>query len=259
MKERSRETTEAMLAAFFFVLAFFGDAAAQVPSAARREAVRLERLANNVLEGMFEDVRFGRSWGQRTLLDVFNFTNGARYLSERLERGRTQSKELSEIVELLLLQSQAVDRSLRSGRAGRGLLRDWEETRASLDSLAHLFTPSQEPFTGRREIPHAQENVNKLSIEIKEIRHVGNIFKNDYRIHGVISGRNIVSAGIYYKGRLLKALSVRLHDRRFTENPFRVRMEDPGGDVTLRVIDNRGFVLEQPVEFPEGGLFPGFK
>ncbi len=36
-------------------------------------------------------------------------------------------------------------------------------------------------------------------------------------------------------------------------------MEAPGGEVTLRVIDNRGFVLDQSIEFPAGGLLPGFK
>jgi hypothetical protein len=253
------KTIQSILGVFFFALAFLDDVAAQVPSAARREAARLERLANNVWDGTLEDADYGYPWDQRTLLDVFNFANGTRHLSQRLEDGRAQAKEISQIVELLLLQSQAVDRSLRSGRAGRTVLRDWEEAKASLDSLARLFTSSREPLAGRGDPPRARDNVNNLRIEIKEVRSVGNILKNDYRIRGVISGRNIASAGIYYEGRLLKAVSVRLQDRRFTDNPFELRMEAPGGEVTLRVIDNRGFVLEQAIEFPAGGLLPGFK
>ncbi|MGH7831608.1 MAG: hypothetical protein ACREP8_15690, partial [Candidatus Binatia bacterium] len=156
-------------------------------------------------------------------------------------------------------QSQSVDRSLRSGRAGRTLLRDWDEAKVTLDSLARLLTPDREPFATQRDLSRSQENVNNLRTEIKEVRHSGNIFGNDYRIRGVISGRNIVSAGIYHDGRLLKTVPVRLNERRLNENPFEVRLEAPGGAVTLRVIDNRGFVLEQPIEIPAGGLLPGFK
>ena len=75
----------------------------------------------------------------------------------------------------------------------------------------------------------------------------------------MISGRNIVSAGIYSEERLIKPITVRLHDRRLGENPFAVRLEPPKGDVTVRVIDSRGFVLEKPVEFPARELIPGLR
>jgi hypothetical protein len=255
----SYKTAQAILGAVFFVLALLGVVAAQIPSTARRDAARLERLATNVWEWMVEDADFGYPWDRRSLLDAFNFANGARYLNQKIESGQSRSKELSEVVELLLLQSQSVDRSLRSGRAGRTLLRDWDEAKITLDSLARLLASDREPFAGQRDLSRGQENVNNLRTEIKEVRHAGNIFGNDYRIRGTITGRNIVSAGIYHKGRLLKTIPVRLNDRRLTENPFEIRMEAPGGEVTLRVIDNQGFVLEQPIEFPAGGLIPGFK
>lgn len=258
MRKRGLKTIQ-ILAAFLLALIFFGDAAADIPSAARREAARLERLAINVWEGMLDDVSFGYSIDQRTRLGVFNFVNGTRYLKQKAESRRTQPKELSEVVGLLLLQSQTVDRSLRIGKTRRALLRDWEEAKASLVSLDRLLHHDREPFARRRDAPRARENINDLSIEIKKVSHSGNIFKNKYRIRGTISGRNIVSAGIYYKERLLKSVSVRLHERRFTENPFKLSMEAPGGDAILRVIDNRGFVLEEPIDFPAGGLFPGFK
>ncbi|MGH7774742.1 MAG: hypothetical protein ACREQA_21165 [Candidatus Binatia bacterium] len=253
------KTSRSAFGVFFFALAFFGEVTAQISSTAQREATRLERLANSAWEGMLEDVEFGYSWDRKALLDVFNFANGAHYLAQKLESGRTRPKEINGLVDMLLLQSQAVDRSLRSGRTGRSLLRDWDEAKTSLDSLARLVSVDQEPTSGRLDVARARENINNLRIEIKEVRHVGNVFGNDYRIRGAISGRNLVSAGIYHEGRLLKPVSVRLHERRFSENPFELRIEGPGGGVTLRVIDNQGFVLEQPIEFPAGGFRPGFK
>ncbi|MEE9144772.1 MAG: hypothetical protein V3U06_08410 [Candidatus Binatia bacterium] len=44
MRKRGLKTIQ-ILASFFFALIFLGDAAAQIPSAARREVARLERLA----------------------------------------------------------------------------------------------------------------------------------------------------------------------------------------------------------------------
>jgi len=259
MKDKVYKNTQAIFTIVIFALVFFGDVAAQTPSAARREAARLQRLANYVWEGMIEDVRFGHSWDQRALLDVFNFANGTRYLNKKLEDRRAQSKEFREIVDLLVLQSKTVERSLRIGRAGRTISRDWEEAKDSLDSLARLFSPAGEPPPRGGDVSRTQENVNDLRVEIKEVQHSGNFFKNKYRIRGVISGRNIVSAGIYYKGRLIKSVSVRLHERRFIANDFSLRMKGREGTVTLRVIDDRRFVLEKPIEFPEGGLLPGFK
>jgi hypothetical protein len=224
-----------------------------------REAARLERLATNVWEGVQDDIRLGYSIDQQTQLDVFNFANGTRYLSRTVESRRSSAKELSEIVELLLLQSQTVDHSLRRGKIGRSISRDWDETKASLDFLARRLAPGREPVVGRKESPAAGENLNNIKVEIKEVRHAGNLFGTDYRIYGVISGRNIASAGVYHGGRLLKAISVPLHDRRFNENSFKVRIEAPGDQVTIRVIDERGFVLEHSVEIPSGGLLPGLR
>jgi len=259
MKDKIYKYTQVIFTIVFFALAFYAEAAAQTPRETRREAARLQRLATYVWEGMVEDVRFGHSWDQRALLDVFNFANGTRYLNKKLEDKRVQSTELREIVDLLVLQSKAVERSLRIGRAGRTISRDWGETKDSLDSLARLFSPEGEPPPRGGDVSRTQENVNDLRVEIKEVRHSGNIFKSKYRIRGVVSGRNIVSVGIYYKGRLIKSVSVRLHERRFIENEFSLRMKGREGQVTLRVIDDRGFVLEKPIEFPEGGLLPGFK
>ncbi|NIM05169.1 MAG: hypothetical protein GTN65_06035, partial [Armatimonadetes bacterium] len=76
----------------------------------RREAARLERLSNNVWDSILDDLSFGYSWDQRIQLDVFNFVNGTRYLNQKIESGRTPQKELANIVDLLLLQSQAADR-----------------------------------------------------------------------------------------------------------------------------------------------------
>ncbi len=253
------KTNQVILAVFILAGVVCNNAAAQVVSEVQREVARLERLATNVWEGVQDDVRLGYSIGRQTQLDVFNFANGTRYLNRKVEGRRSGTKELSEIVELLLLQSQAVDRSLRSGKVARSILRDWDETKASLDFLARRLAPGREPLVGREETPRAGENRNNINIKIKEVRHAGNLFGNDYRIYGVISGRNIASAGVYYKGRLLKQVSVPLHERRFNENSFKVRIEAPGNKVTIRVIDERGFVLEQPVEIPSGGLLPGLR
>ncbi|MFQ5682710.1 MAG: hypothetical protein ACE5HC_05490 [Candidatus Binatia bacterium] len=259
MRLRNANLAGVALGNLFFALVFLGEATAQFASEAPREVVRLERLATNVWEGMKEDVKFGHTWDQRTLLDVFNFVAGSRYLSEELGRGRTQNEKLREIVDLLRLQSETVDRSLRIGRAGRSLLREWEETKASLEFLARSFTSGREPLATPGNTPRSQVNSNNLKIEIRGVEHTGNFFGSKYRIRGTISGRNIVSAGIYYKGRLLKPVSVQLYEGRLTENAFSLRMEPPGDNVTLRVIDERGFVLEQVIEFPTGGLLPGFQ
>lgn len=259
MKTKIHKTIPTSLAICFFAWAPFGDASAQVGSEVQREAARLERLATNVWEGVQDDISFGYSIDQNTQLDIFNFANGTRYLSGKIDSGRSSAKELSGVVYLLLLQSQTVDRSLRRGKFGRSILRDWDETKTSLDYLARRLTPGREPLVGRGEAPGAGDNLYNIKIAIKEVRHAGNLFGTDYRINGVISGRSIASAGVYYEGRLVKPISVPLHERRFSENSFQVRIEAPGDKVTIRVIDDRGFVLEQPVEFPSGGLFPGLR
>ncbi len=241
---------------FFLTLLYVPGLAAQIPQEARREAVRLERLASNLWEAILEDIRFGGYWDQRTVLDVFNFANGIRHLNDQMERGQAPSKEVSRIVELLILQSDVVNRSLPSAKPSAALLRDWEATQASLGKLARFFTsrptPKKPPAT-------TGENVNELRIEIKDVRHTGNLFGSDYRIRGVISGRNIVAAGIYHKSQLLKSISVRLNDPRLQESSFAVRIEAPRGKVKVRVIDNTGFVQEKSVEFPTGGIFPGLR
>lgn len=224
-----------------------------------REAARLERLATYVWEGLQEEGKFGSSVDQRTKLDVFNFVNGTRALKLKTENRRARGEDLADFAEFLQLQSRAVNRSLRSVRISRIVLRDWDDAKASLDFLTRLVTRTKRPSLRNEDTARSRGNVNDLGIEISEIRPVGNFFKNDYRIRGVISGRNIASAGIYSEGRLLKPISVRLHNRRLSETAFSVRLEPPGGDVKIRVIDSRGFVLEKPVEFPERGLLPGLR
>ena len=71
-------------------------------------------------------------------------------------------------------------------------------------------------------------------------------------------GCNIVSAGLYARGELIKSISVRLHERRLSENAFALRLHPPEGEVKIRVIDSRGFVLEESVEFPDQGFIPKF-
>lgn len=234
-------------------------AAAQVSREARREAARFERLVNNIWEAMVEDVDFGRAWDQRALLDVFNLNNGARYLSQQMEDQRARSAEIGDTVELLLLQSEAVERSVRQGRPGRMLLRNWEDAKASLDALARLFPPARDYSRAPGGGASPRDNINELRIEITEVRHAGNIFGNDYRIRGVISGRNMVSAGIYKGDRMLKSIPLRYHDSRLSTTPFDVRVELPSEGASVRVIDNRRFVLEQPIEVSGGGGLPGFK
>lgn len=241
------------------LLLLAGASEAQVGRGARREAARLERLAGNMWEGMVDDVGLGFAWDRGKLLDVFNFANGARHLNQKLESGQVEAPEIRGVVEMLLLQSHAVDRSLRSGKASRWLLRDWEEAKATLESLAHHFAIPAGSLKGRWESAAAKENVNNLKIEIKEVRRTGNFFGKDYRVRGVISGRNIVSVGFYHEGQLLKPISVRLHERRYTENPFEARIEVPGDPVTVRVIDSQGFVLEETLGISGGGTFPGLR
>lgn len=248
-----------VLVALLLATVFFGTSYAQVSTDVRREAARLERLSNNVWDSILDDLSFGYSWDQRIQLDLFNFVNGTRYLNQKIESGRTPQKELGNIVELLLLQSQAADRSLRVARAGRYLMRDWDEAKTSLDYLARALVPGRDPYAGRADTAALKDNINNLQIEIKEVRSTGNFFSSDYRIRGVISGRNIASAGIYHEGRLVRSLSVRLQERKFIENPFEARIEGREGTFTIRVIDNRGFTLEQPIEFTSGGFIPGFK
>lgn len=245
----------------FFLLAAFlsGTASAQVSREAQREAARFERLVNNVWEGMVEDVDFGYAWDQRAMLDVFNLNNGARYLSRQIEDQRARPKDISETVNLLLLQSEAVDRSVRQGRPSSTLLRNWDDAKVSLDSLARLFPSARDYSRGQSGGASPQENINELRIEITDVRHAGNIFGNDYRVRGKISGRNIVSAGIYRGDREVKSIPLRYRDSRLATTPFDVRVEVPSEGLTVRVIDNRRFVLEQPIEASGGGGFPGFK
>lgn len=235
------------------------NAQAQISSEARREAARLERLAANVWDGIVDDLSFGYSWDQRTQLDVFNFVNGARYLNQRIDSGRASENELRDTVELLRLQSESVDRSLRAARVGRGMMRDWEEAKFTLDYLARAFQVGREPYRSRPEASAPRDNINNLRIEIKEVRSTGNFFNPDYRIRGVVTGRNIVSAAIFHEGRLLKSLPVRLKDRGLRDYPFETRIEGREGTYVIRVIDDRGFSLEQPLEIASGGLLPGFK
>ncbi|MEE8075156.1 MAG: hypothetical protein V3T60_05985 [Candidatus Binatia bacterium] len=232
---------------------------AQVSDGVRREATRLERLATYVWDGLQEEVRFGSPVDQRTRLDVFNFVNGTRALKLKTEGRRVSVEDLAEFAGLLQLQSKTVDRSLRNVKVSRLILRDWEDAKASLDSLARLVTPARRPSLRDKDTARSRDNVNDLGIEISSIRPVGNFFKNEFRIRGEISGRNIVSAGIYSEEQLLKPISVRLHDSNLSKNPFSVRLEPPEKDVKIRVIDSRGFVLEKPVELPERGLLPGLR
>lgn len=241
------------------LLLFVGASDAQVGRGAQREAARLERLAGNMWEGMLDDVSFGFAWDRERLLDVFNFANGARYLNQKLESGQAETPEVRGVVEMLLLQSHAVDRSLRSGKASRWLLRDWEEARAMLESLARQFGIQAGSLKRRRESTAARENVNNLKIEIKDVRHTGNFFGKDYRVRGVISGRNIVSVGFYHGDQLLKLIPIPLHERRYTESPFDTRIEVPRDPVTVRVIDSQGFVLEEALRISGGGTLPGLK
>lgn len=243
----------------FLFLQATGISSGQVSEDVRREATRLERLANYVWDGLQEEARFGSTLDQRTRLDLFNFINGTRALKLKTESRRTRVEDLADFAGLLQLQSKAVDRSLRSVKIPRLILRDWDDAKASLDSLTRLVTPTKRPSPRDKDIARSRDNVNDLEIEISKVQPVGNFFKNEYRIRGAISGRNIVSAGIYSQGRLLKPISVRLHDTRLSENPFSVRLETPEGDIKIRVIDSRGFVLEKPVEFPARGLLPGLR
>jgi hypothetical protein len=231
---------------------------AQVGIEAQREGSRLERLAGNMWEGMLDDMSFGYSWDRGELLDVFNFANGARHLNLKLKSSQVQPSEVRDVIEMLLLQARAVDGTMRGGKAGRWLLGEWEETKKALDVVADRWLP-QRARQAAREAPAAKQNVNELKIEIKDIRRTGNFFGNDYRIHGVIYGRNLVAAGFYHQGQLLKPISVRLNERRYTENPFELRIEMPDNPVTVRVIDSEGFVLEQAVEISSGGLLPGLR
>ncbi|MFQ5792692.1 MAG: hypothetical protein ACE5JU_11910 [Candidatus Binatia bacterium] len=247
------------VAFLFFSLQSPGVSWGQIGYEVRREVLRLERLATNVWEGLLEETRFGYPVDQRIRLDVFNFVNGARTLNRKVEGGRARTGDIADVLGLLQLQSEAVDRSLRNAGIGRLVLRDWDEARTSLNSLVRLVTPSRATPSRDEGLARNLKNVNDLHIQISEVRPVGNFFKEEYRIRGVISGRNIVSAGIYSEGRLLKPISVRLHDGRFSENPFSVRLEAPEGDVTFRVIDSRGFVIERPVEFPARGFLPGLR
>ncbi len=242
----------------FFPLLVPGVTLGQISNEARREMVRLERLAENVWEGLLEEHRFGSPVDQGTKLDVFNFLNGARALRENMESSRTRASELADVLELLLLQSDAVNRSLRNIKIGRLILREWGDTKVSLNSLARLLSPSKGIPSRPMETRGSPENINGLGIEISEIRAVGNIFKNDHRIRGIISGRNIVSAGIYAKGQLVKSISVPLHDRNKRETTFSFRMKAQEG-ITVRVIDSQGLLIERTVKFPSRGGFPGLR
>jgi hypothetical protein len=236
-----------------------GAGRAQVGNELRREAARLEKVATNVWEDLLEEMRFGHSVNERLRLDVFNFLNGAHVLREKAEGKRVSLKAISEVVELLQLQSQDVDRSLRKVKLGRLIVRDWEEAKASVGSLSRLVTRRESSPSSREGLAQVPENVNALRVQIDDVKAAGNFFKNEYRVRGLISGRNIVSAGIYSKDRLLKSISVPLHDRRLRENSFSVRLEPPGGEVLVRIIDNRGFVVEELIEFPSSGFLPGLK
>ncbi|MCH7571246.1 MAG: hypothetical protein IH919_11895 [Deltaproteobacteria bacterium] len=243
----------------FFFLQAPGISSGQMSNEVLREAARLEKLATYVWEGLLEESRFGSSVDQRTKLALFNFVNGTRALKLKTESRRARDDDLADFAELLQLQSRAVDSSLRSVRIARIVMRDWDDAKASLDFLTRLVTRTKRPSLRDEDTARSRDNVNNLGIEISEIRSVGNFFKNDYRIRGVISGRNIVSAGIYSEGRLLKPISVRLHDRSLSETAFSVRLDPPEGEVKIRVIDSQGFVLEKPVELPERGLLPGLR
>lgn len=85
MKIEFRKTIPTSLTTLILVRAFLGDAAAQVAGETEREAARLGRLATNVWEGVQDDIRLGYSIDQQTQVDVFNFTNGTRYLSRTVE------------------------------------------------------------------------------------------------------------------------------------------------------------------------------
>lgn len=243
----------------FFFLQASGISSGQMSNEVLREAARLEKLATYVWEGLLEESRFGSSVDQRTKLALFNFVNGTRALKLKTESRRARDDDLADFAELLQLQSRAVDSSLRSVRIARIVMRDWDDAKASLDFLTRLVTRTKRPSLRDEDAARSRGNVNNLGIEISEIRPVGNFFKNDYRIRGVISGRNIVSAGIYSEGRLLKPISVRLHDRSLSKTAFSVRLDPPEGEVKIRVIDSQGFVLEKPVELPERGLLPGLR
>ena len=232
---------------------------AQVSNEARREAARLERLAGNVWEGLLEEHRYGTPVDSTTKLEVFNFYNGAQAFRTSMERTRSRSGSLADLMELLQIQSQAVDRSLGSANIGTLLEREWEYAKISLASLARLLklkeTPPPPPpseTTGER------ENVNELSISVTQVNPTGNFLKSEYRIRGVISGRNLVSAGIYAKGQLLSSLSVPLHSTKMSETPFSFRMKSQDG-ITIRVIDNQGLLVEEAVEFPAGGILPSLR
>jgi hypothetical protein len=246
----------AFLCLFFLVS---GAGRAQVGNELRREAARLEKVATNVWEDLLEEMRFGHSVNERLRLDVFNFLNGAHVLHEKAEGKRVSLKAISEVVELLQLQSQDVDRSLRKVKLGRLIVRDWEEAKASVESLSRLVTRRGSSPSSREGLAQVPENVNALRVQIDDVKAAGNFFKNEYRVRGLISGRNIVSAGIYSKDRLLKSISVPLHDRNLRENSFSVRLEPPGGEVLVRIIDNRGFVVEELIEFPSSGFLPGLR
>jgi hypothetical protein len=248
-----------LVAFFFLFLQAPGISSGQVSDELQREATRLERLATYVWDGLHEEGKFGSPVDQRTRLDVFNFVNGTRALKLKTESRRVRVEDLAEFTGLLQLQSKSVDRSLRNLRVSRLILRDWKDAKVSLDSLARLVTRTRRPSLRDKDTARGRDNVNDLGIEISSVRSVGNFFKNDFRIRGEISGRNIVSAGIYSEGRLLKPLSVRLHDSNLSKNPFSVRLEPPEKDVKIRIIDSRGFVLEKTVEFPERELLPGLR
>lgn len=231
---------------------------AQVSNEARRETVRLERLSNNLWEGLVEEHRFGSPVDKRIRLDVFNFLNGVLALRRTMDSRRAQASNRNEVLDLLLLQSETVDRSLQKIKINRLLLRDWDTTKTSLDSLARLLNLKARPTSPPKEVRGNAKNVNELQIEIREIRAVGNFFKQEYRIRGAVSGRNIVSAGIYSRGQQIKTIPVRLHDRNMNEASFSLRMKAQEG-ITVRLIDSQGLLVEKPVKFPAGGGFPGLR
>ena len=231
---------------------------AQVSNEARRETIRLERLSNNLWEELVEEHRFGSSVDQRIRLDVFNFLNGARALRRTMDNIRAQSRDREEFLDLLLLQSEKVDRSLQKIKINRLLLREWDNTKTSLDSLARLLNLKVSPPPPHKEVRGNSKNVNELQIAIREIRAVGNFFKQEYRIRGAVSGRNIVSAGIYSRGQQIKSIPIRLNDRNMNEASFSLRMKAQEG-ITVRLIDSQGLLVEKPVKFPAGGGFPGLR
>ncbi len=237
---------------FFLIFQLPGASFAQVGDEVQRETSRLERMAGRVWEGLLEETRYGVSIDERTRLDVFNFVNGVRALREKAAGRRARTSDLTGVLGLIRLQTKVVDRSLKGARVGRFVMRDWDDAKASLESLARLVAPR------KRRAGQVSKNTNNLQVQIREVRPVGNIFKNEYRIRGTISGRNIVSAGIYAQDRLVKPITVRLHERQLTESSFAVRLQALEGEVEIRVIDSRGFVLEHPVEFPAKSLIPKF-